>query len=292
MLLSMTGHGQSSLKNGVHSVEVEIRTVNNRFLKISSKLSEQISALDSDIENLVRQFVKRGSVSVSVRISGIAASDVPSVNQALLQSYVAEIAVAAKATRTAPNFSWGEILQLPGVLAAPRAECDDVLCRLVLEACGLALEDLQAMRQREGAAMHAKFEEYLVSLRGIRRAIEERAPVVVAEYQSKLEQRVRSVFESRGVELEAVDLLREVTLFCDRADIAEELTRLSSHLDQFDMAINNEESQGRRLDFLLQELGRETNTIGSKANDACISKDVVTQKTILEQIRELVQNVE
>jgi uncharacterized protein (TIGR00255 family) len=103
---------------------------------------------------------------------------------------------------------------------------------------------------------------------------------------------VRVAFESRGIGLETVDLLREVTLFCDKTDISEELTRLESHLDQFEKAIESEESQGRRLDFLVQELVRETNTIGSKANDAELSQHVVAIKTILEQIRELVQNVE
>ena len=125
-----------------------------------------------------------------------------------------------------------------------------------------------------------------------RHSILQRAPVVISEYQSKLESRVRVAYESRGIGLETVDLLREVTLFCDKTDISEELTRLESHLDQFEKAIESEESQGRRLDFLVQELGRETNTIGSKANDAELSHHVVAIKTILEQIRELVQNVE
>ena len=288
----MTGHGQASLKNDTHTVEVEIRAVNNRFLKVSTKLSDLISSLESDIENEVRLQVKRGSVSVSVRVSGIASSEAPLVNQPVLQRYVNEAKVAATATGTDLHLNWGDMLQLPGVLTPARSECDESLSLLVLEACRVALKDLQAMRACEGKAMQEKFQEYLQTLRELRSSIDLRAPVVVTEYQAKLEQRVRNIFESRGVEIENMDLIREVTLFSDRADIAEELTRLASHLDQFERAIEAPESQGRRLDFLLQELGRETNTIGSKANDAQISKDVVTQKTVLEQIRELVQNVE
>lgn len=292
MLLSMTGHGQASQKSETHSVEVEIRTVNNRFLKISTKLSDQISSLEPEIESLTRSFLKRGSVSISVRVSGLASTDLPQVNLQVLQHFVAQAKMAAELTDVPFQIDWGTLYQLPGVLSPPRSECDEDLARVVLSTCELALSDLQVMRSREGAAMQAKFEEYLVQLRKLRSVILARAPQVVAEYQTKLEQRVRTAFESRGVEIDAVDLLREVTIFADRADIAEELTRLESHLEQFERAIRSDESQGRRLDFLLQELGRETNTIGSKANDALISKEVVSQKTILEQIRELVQNVE
>ncbi len=292
MLLSMTGHGQASRRFADYSIDVEIRTVNNRFLKVSTRISEQTNSLESELEGLVRQFLKRGSVSLSIRIGGNASSEVGRVNQSLLQQYTLAAKEAAQAAKVPCQIDMGTLMGLPGVLNTSVSEENKELNEAILQACQAALEDLQEMRQREGDAMGAKFRDYVDGIRELQEVIATRAPQVVAEYQIKLEQRIRSAIEARGMAVDSIDLLREITLFCDKADIAEELTRLQSHLVQFESALHHPESQGRRLDFLVQELGRETNTIGSKANDAEITNSVVTIKTILEQIRELVQNVE
>ncbi|MFN9641723.1 MAG: YicC/YloC family endoribonuclease [Pirellula sp.] len=292
MPLSMTGHGQASHRLGEFSIDVEIRTVNNRYLKVSTKVSELALAIEPDLENIVRDYLKRGTVSLSVRV--VSRGSYPSnlINQSMLSAYIREAKVAAESTNTPFQADFATLLGLPGVLEPQSStdlpELNDAVRATVRD----ALKDLQHMRAIEGSSMKSKLKENLQQVREYRQFILQRAPVVISDYQSKLESRVRIAFESRGIGLETVDLLREVTLFCDKTDISEELTRLDSHLDQFEKAIESEESQGRRLDFLVQELGRETNTIGSKANDAEISQHVVAIKTILEQIRELVQNVE
>ena len=292
MPLSMTGHGQASHRFGEFSIDVEIRTVNNRFLKVSTKVSELSLSIEPELESIVREYLKRGTVSLSVRVVSRGGYPSKLVNQSMLSAYIREAKIVAESTNTPFIADFANLLSLPGVLE-PQSSTDlPELNVAIRETVRDALKDLHQMRSIEGLSMKSKFIENLKQVREHRHSILQRAPVVISEYQSKLESRVRVAYESRGIGLETVDLLREVTLFCDKTDISEELTRLESHLDQFEKAIESEESQGRRLDFLVQELGRETNTIGSKANDAELSYHVVAIKTILEQIRELVQNVE
>ena len=292
MPLSMTGHGQASHRFGEFSIDVEIRTVNNRFLKVSTKVSELSLSIEPELESIVREYLKRGTVSLSVRVVSRGGYPSKLVNQSMLSAYIREAKIVAESTNTPFIADFANLLSLPGVLE-PQSSTDlPELNEAIRETVRDALKDLHQMRSIEGLSMKSKFIENLKQVREHRHSILQRAPVVISEYQSKLESRVRVAYESRGIGLETVDLLREVTLFCDKTDISEELTRLESHLDQFEKAIESEESQGRRLDFLVQELGRETNTIGSKANDAELSHHVVAIKTILEQIRELVQNVE
>lgn len=292
MPLSMTGHGQASHRLGEFSIDVEIRTVNNRFLKVSTKVSELASSVEPELEGIVREYLKRGTVSLSVRV--VSRGSYPSnlVNQTLLAAYIREAKLVAESENTPFQADFANFLSLPGVLEPQVTNDHPELDEAIRATVCNALKDLQQMRGIEGASMKSKFIENLKQIREHRHSILQRAPVVISDYQLKLESRVRNAFESRGIDLETVDLLREVTLFCDKTDISEELTRLESHLDQFEKAMESEESQGRRLDFLVQELGRETNTIGSKANDAELALHVVAIKTILEQIRELVQNVE
>lgn len=288
----MTGHGQASHRFGEFSIDVEIRTVNNRFLKVSTKVSELSLSIEPELESIVREYLKRGTVSLSVRVVSRGGYPSKLVNQSMLSAYIREAKIAAESTNTPFIADFANLLSLPGVLE-PQSSTDlPELNEAIRETVRDALKDLHQMRSIEGLSMKSKFIENLKQVREHRHSILQRAPVVISDYQSKLESRVRVAYESRGIGLETVDLLREVTLFCDKTDISEELTRLESHLDQFEKAIESEESQGRRLDFLVQELGRETNTIGSKANDAELSYHVVAIKTILEQIRELVQNVE
>ena len=288
----MTGHGQASHRFGEFSIDVEIRTVNNRFLKVSTKVSELSLSIEPELESVVREYLKRGTVSLSVRVVSRGGYPSKLVNQSMLSAYIREAKIAAESTNTPFIADFANLLSLPGVLE-PQSSTDlPELNEAIRETVRDALKDLHQMRSIEGLSMKSKFIENLKQVREHRHSILQRAPVVISDYQSKLESRVRVAYESRGIGLETVDLLREVTLFCDKTDISEELTRLESHLDQFEKAIESEESQGRRLDFLVQELGRETNTIGSKANDAELSHHVVAIKTILEQIRELVQNVE
>jgi len=288
----MTGHGQSSTKAGSNVIDVEVRTVNNRYLKVSARAPDLPPSFEGEIEGIVREFLRRGSVTVNVRLSGMGGVSSSAVSHAVLKSYVAEAKKVAADLGHPLQMEWGSLLQLPGVLEAKGSVEDPEILNAVRSGIRNALEDLQRMRLTEGRSMEDRLLGYLTDLEGVAVAISNRAPCVLQEYQARLEQKVRSAVESRGLELGESDLTREVVLYSDKSDISEELTRLDSHLKQFRGLFHQKESQGRRIDFLLQEMGRETNTIGSKANDSEISSHVVTIKVIIEQIRELAQNIE
>lgn len=288
----MTGHGQSSTKSGPNTIDVEVRTVNNRYLKVSARAPDLPPAFESEIEGLVRDFVRRGSVTVNVRVGGLVGLAGGVISQQALNTYLHEAKKASREHGVAVEIEWGSLLQLPGVLETKGNLDDPLLLETVRQGIRSALGDLQRMRLAEGRSMQERLLAYLSELELVVRKIADRAPVVLQDYQARLEQKVRAAVESRGLELGDSDLTREVVLFSDKSDISEELTRLDSHIKQFHGLFDQKESQGRRIDFLLQEMGRETNTIGSKANDSEISSHVVTIKVIIEQIRELVQNVE
>lgn len=288
----MTGHGQAASRHGDIAIDIEIRTVNNRFLKVISKISDVASAVEPQLEGIVREYLKRGSISVSIRVSQSGQNNAATVNQSTLENYINQSKSIADRLGIEFQYNLGNLLALPGVLESARQQDDESLNEIVRETLKTALQDLQAMRLREGQAMARQFLVSLDQIQAFQEQIELRAPTVIAEYRTKLELRMRTTLASLGHQADELDLLREVLVFADRCDVSEEITRLASHLGQFRVAIDQSDSQGRRLDFLIQELFREVNTIGSKANDSQISQFVVSIKTTIEQMRELVQNVE
>lgn len=292
MLQSMTGHGHASGSHGELSIDVEIRTVNNRFLKVSTRLSDIVASMDPKIEGIVRESLRRGTVNVSIRVGHSDQGTAPQVQLGTLQSYIEQVSSLLREGGHAIQLELGSLLQLPGVLTSPTFDDIDALEASVTGVLKQALSDLQQMRATEGNSMAQQLADGLLEIRSFRQNILERAPLVVDEYRRRLETRIRSSLADLGHSTSEIDLLREVLQYSDRCDIREELVRLESHLEQFQQSMKQSESQGRRLDFLIQELFRETNTIGSKANDATISHDVVSIKTVIEQMRELVQNIE
>jgi len=288
----MTGHGQAASRHGDIAIDIEIRTVNNRFLKVNSKISDVVSAVEPQIEGVVREYLKRGSISVSIRVNQAGQNNAATVNQSTLENYIRQSKAIADRLGIVFHYDLGQLLVLPGVLESARQQDDEPLNEVVRATLKTALQDLHSMRLREGEAMARQFFVSLDQIQSWKEQIELRAPAVIAEYRSKMEQRIRTTLATLGHQADELDLLREVLVFADRCDVSEEITRLASHLVQFRSAIDHSESQGRRLDFLIQELFREVNTIGSKANDSQISQLVVSIKTTIEQMRELVQNVE
>jgi uncharacterized protein (TIGR00255 family) len=288
----MTGHGQAASRHGDIAIDIEIRTVNNRFLKVNSKISDVVSAVEPQIEGVVREYLKRGSISVSIRVNQAGQNNAATVNQCTLENYIRQSKAIADRLGIVFHYDLGQLLVLPGVLESARQQDDEPLNEVVRATLKTALQDLHSMRLREGEAMARQFFVSLDHIQSWKEQIELRAPAVIAEYRSKMEQRIRTTLATLGHRADELDLLREVLVFADRCDVSEEITRLASHLVQFRSAIDHSESQGRRLDFLIQELFREVNTIGSKANDSQISQLVVSIKTTIEQMRELVQNVE
>lgn len=288
----MTGQGRAKLAVDGMEIEAEVRSVNNRFLKVTFKLTDPLSPFELAMENLVREHLKRGSVHVFVRYSGTGQSQSASINTDLLEHYLSQTIQAVKKTGYPLTLELGSVLNLPGVLAPGNVADESALSELTLKTLSAALLDLNKMRQTEGDAMGRQLLELIRLVRELRGQIEVRAPEVIVEYRKRLESRVRMALNDLGHSADELDILREVLQFSDRCDVREELVRLSSHLDRFEEALEGAESQGRRLDFLIQEIFRETNTIGAKANDATIAHYVVSIKTSVEQMRELVQNVE
>lgn len=286
----MTGFGEARLQDDRWSVGVEVRSVNNRHLKLHAKISDPYGALEPDLERLVRETVRRGTVQLSIRVERPKRADDYRLNLVALASYRSQLAEFLGTAET----DLAALLGLPGVVEERRPAAADPredwprLSAAVQEAIG----KLQQSRADEGRAMADELLALAGSASDQLERIATRAPEAVTAYQKRLSERVTALVESQGLAIEARDLIREVAIFAERADIAEEITRLRAHFAQFREVIAEPESAGRKLEFVVQEMGRETNTIGSKANDLEISRGVVEIKGVLEKIRELIQNVE
>jgi len=304
MLHSMTGFGAAVCKEENISVSVELKTVNNRYFKLSLRLTEGYSALEARIESLLRKVIERGTVSAHIRIITARENSGYQINTAVLHSYMKQFTDAwlslDKSTGMIYNmictrYSPDRFLALPGVIVTENEHCEaesEKIWILLEKTLHEALDALQAMRKTEGDSMEEDLAANVESLRQLIGNIADLAPRVAPLYRQKLQERIEKVLKEQGLELNEADFVRELAVYADKCDISEELVRFQSHLEQFTSTIRSKESCGRKLDFLTQELFREVNTIGSKANDADITKHVVEIKTIIERIREMVQNVE
>jgi uncharacterized protein (TIGR00255 family) len=288
VLLSMTGFGEGRSESDSIAVVAEVRTINGRHLKTNYRCSDGYSQLEPQIEAVLRESVRRGSVQVNLKVNRHAVADDFHVNLDVLEGYRRQLGKLASEVRVE------SLLMLPGVVQMPDAAGADVECDwpAVSAALNAAIERLTAMRAKEGAALAADLANQCGVIATELVGVAERAPEVVINYRDKLHERLTRALEKFSSSLDPGDLVREVALFADRCDISEEIVRLRSHIEQFLAAIALPESSGRKLEFIAQEMGREVNTIGSKANDTEISRRVVEMKTALERIREQVQNVE
>jgi uncharacterized protein (TIGR00255 family) len=293
----MTGFGEARSQTDALTVAVEVRAVNNRYLKVTVRGTDPYPMLEPELEKVVRRHVRRGTLLVHVRVERQARSADLRLNAAALAAYIQQVR-AACAEAGAPEFAapiLAGALALPGVApeGAHVGSPPDDEWPAVERTLEDALRKLDGMRRDEGRAManelllhHRHVADQLELIRG-------HLPGVTAEYRQRLLERVRQAVAEAGVAVEPEHLIREVALFADRSDVAEEATRLASHLDQFvEVVRTGGEGAGRKLEFVLQEMGRETNTLGSKAGDVTVSRHVVEIKATLEKIRELVQNVE
>jgi uncharacterized protein (TIGR00255 family) len=287
MLLSMTGHGHGVARNQQASVSVEIRSVNNRFLK-TTVYGEVGAELQAQVEEAVRSIIHRGTVTVRLRVERLDPEQFK-LNETAIAAYLDQI----RRLQHSAEIPLAAILALPGVVQEPAISHDDEqLSQLVREAVERALGELQGMRAREGNSMLLNLSENLRQFRNWLEQVERLAPRVIENFAQRARERIQNLLSKYEISSQPADIIREVGLFAERADIAEETVRLKSHLQQFEKTMAGPESNGRRLDFLIQEFLRETNTIGSKAQDAEIANCVVEMKTIIERVREMVQNVE
>ena len=285
----MTGHGEGLQQNDQAQVNVEVRSVNNRFLKLNV-FSDLSAKRQSELEAIVKSCLNRGSVSVRVRCHVEKSAQDYRLNKELISAYWLQLSEVADGSQPVNLES---ILQLPGVVEeAGSGDAIDQLWPMVQQAATEALERLNEMRRQEGDAMKKDMLSNCQKIVGELKSVREIAPRVVEAYGKKMTDRINSMLEKFNVSITPADIVREVGVFAERCDISEEVVRLGNHLEQFDKAVGESDSNGKKLEFLVQEMLRETNTIGSKANDSDIARHVVEMKTAIERIREMVQNVE
>jgi len=293
LLLSMTGHGAAQQQADGVSVAADVRTINSRFFKLSTRANETYGGLDSRVDETVRSVIRRGTVQVDLRIERETAAGAL-VNEGVLASYCQQLQKFRDRLEGAAPIQLELLLALPGVVNDTKSVQQDAdeVWPLVKQVLTAALDGLSRMRQAEGAAMAADLEANCLEIKGHLEKIEARAPLVVDSYRERLTDRINKMLAEHDVRVEPADVIREVGIYAERSDIAEETVRLQSHLAQFAKIMAAEESQGKKLEFVTQEMFRETNTIGSKANDAEITAHVIDIKAAIERIREMIQNVE
>lgn len=301
MLLSMTGFGEAKTHEDGVTLISEIKTVNNRFLKTTIRLPEPYVPLESRVESLVHQYVDRGSVLLSVKMIQDTVESSYSFDFVVLRNYLRQInlfrAEQEALSQAVPGIpSFGELLRLPGMIQEKVVERDsDFLEKSWQHLSGnlsMAFEKLQAMRKVEGASMLKDLQANCSALLEMIGRVEAIAPTVIDGYRARLTETVGRIMNEKNLPFTSADLVREIALFVDKCDISEETVRFRSHLQQFDSTMSGQSHCGKKLDFLVQEMFREVNTIGSKANCSQITNEVVEMKSMIERIREMIQNIE
>ncbi len=292
MVRSMTGYGEaSSQADGVHYF-VEIRSLNNKYFKATIRLAETLQGLEAEFESRLREKLYRGSITVTGRCTDVSAAAAYEINTGALQRYIEQLRGLDGGAR--PDV--GSLLSLPGVLQPPGDE-ESIIERaranfmpLLDKACA----SLQKMREREGAVLVADIAANLDVIGNRLGEISQRAPGVIAEYEARLRSRIETLLKEMGGSLQPVELVREIAVYAERTDIAEELKRLATHVDQFRDLLQGKDGKpiGRTLDFLAQEMLREANTIASKSPDASIARWIVEVKGAIDRIKEQAQNLE
>ncbi len=291
MILSMTGHGQSQLQADSHVVDCEVRSVNNRFLKVNVSWNECFARFESTLQKMVREKVRRGTLYVNFKVTSDSTDSSLAINARQLNAYRSQVIDLGESIE---GDLVTKLLTLPGVVEDRSLQADqiDSIWKSMQQALDGALDGLAQMRSEEGQSMATDLSANVDSIEKDLETISGRAPEVVSNYAKRLEEKINKLLEPHDTVVTGSDIAREVGVFADRSDISEEIVRLRSHIEQFRSNLSSSRSDGRKLEFVTQEMLRETNTIGSKANDSEIAHRVVDIKTAIERIREMVQNIE
>jgi uncharacterized protein (TIGR00255 family) len=300
VIRSMTGFGIGSAADGDVSARTEIRSVNHRHLQIKMRLPNDLGHLEPETETLVRRALERGSITITITLQREAGAGLAGVDVEAARSYQARLSELAASLNVAREIGIDTLLSLPGVIVPHEQDTERELeAALVQRSVGEAIEALIAMRSAEGRALLADLDKNTLAIEKVVARIEKRMPKAVKEHHAALVKRMNELLDGGGSRARAAragvnpaELSRELALLADRMDTSEELARLKSHLDQWRAIVKRGTAVGRQLDFLVQELLREANTIGSKCNDATTAHAVVELKTSIERLREQVQNVE
>lgn len=290
----MTGYGEVRRSGDGFELTIEVRSVNNRFLKISSKVSEEITHLQNELEEEIHRHVERGSIYLIVIFRATRFTDLYEIDEALLRKYWTRLRKFRRDFAKDQEILLKDLLLLPGVVRGEENQIQEKEAILPVARKGVrdAVKVMIAMREREGVNLEREFRSGEKRLRQLLRKVAEGQPGALLDYQKKLEERVGRLLSNREMVLSPQDLLREVAILAERADISEELARLTSHLDQFAESLEAREPVGRKLDFLVQEMFRESNTMASKSISPDMSRHIVEIKTEVDRLKEQIQNIE
>ena len=294
MISSMTGFGEAAVEVDGLAYAVEIRTVNNRYFKAQIRLPDMAAFLEGPVEKQLRAAIIRGTVNYTLRIKSTSAHAFFDIDTEAIQACLDRLSQVRRPKGLGCRVDVAALLTLPGVIqpAEPDADLAERMRRTVLDLTQQALDHLRRMRTEEGRSLAADLRQNCDLMAQTLEHIRGRRPVVVEQYHQRLRRRVEELLAEAKVQIDNDLLTREVALFADRSDIAEELTRLDSHLQQFRAECETDDKAGRKLDFICQEMLREANTIASKAADAQISQWVIDIKCAIDRLKEQVQNVE
>ena len=292
MIHSMTGYGRAVRTLNGREITVELRSVNNRFLDCSVKLPRAFSYAEDAVKQTVKASVARGKVDVFVGVNATAEENVRvSLNRPVLEGYLNALRTVVADYGVRDDISAMSLSRLPEVFVVEKPEEDEERNTAdIVSVAEEALAAYNAMREREGAALAADVRAHAAVILSFVEKVEQRSPVTLLEYRTRLENKLREVLENKSIDESRI--VTEAALFADKIAVDEETVRLRSHLSQLEALLSEGGAIGRKLDFLLQEMNREANTIGSKGNDIEQARNVVEIKAELEKIREQIQNIE
>lgn len=292
MLRSMTGYGRCERMAEGKKILAEIKSVNQRFTDYNIKVPRHLAFLEDKVRELASQRIARGKVDIYISVESYEEADKEiTLNEALAKNYVEVLRQLKEEFNLDGDINVNTVSRFSDIFRSERKEEDqELIWKVVADTMNEALDAFIAMREREGERIQKDLCARIDYMKELAQKVDERSPQTVAEYKERLYSKIKEVLDER--EVDEARVLTEVAIFADKVAVNEETVRLSSHFDEFYAIINGGEPAGRRLDFLVQEINREVNTIGSKAQDLDIAKTVVELKGEIEKLREQIQNIE
>ena len=291
MIRSMTGYGRGNISKNDREYQIEIKSVNHRYLDISVKMPRQLSYLEDAIKKEISSKVKRGKIDVFITFNNNSLEGrTIKINTELAHAYITELKKLSEKEEILSDIQVTEISKYPDVLNIQNEQDDDKIKEEVIEVLNNATDNFICMRQVEGSKISEDLLKRLDYIQVKVNEISKFSTGLIEEYVVKLETRIKEILKDQ--ELDKQRLAQEVVIYADKCSVEEEITRLNSHILQFKNLLNSDEAVGKKLDFIVQEMNRETNTIGSKANNLNITNNVIDLKTEIENIREQIQNIE
>ena len=291
MIKSMTGYGKANISKNLREYQVEIKSVNHRYLDVSIKMPRNLSYLEEEIKKIISEKLTRGKVDVFVTFNNnsLEGREIK-INTEIARMYIKELKNLADSEGIISDIPVTEISKLPDVLNIQINQDDETIKSELIEVTKQAVNNLVEMRKIEGEKIAQDLQERINDIEEKVKKISSLSTGLIDEYVVKLKMRIKELLEDQ--QIDEARLAQEVVIYADKCSIQEEVTRLNSHIYQFRELLQSNESVGKKLDFMIQEMNRETNTIGSKANNLEITNEVINIKTQLENIREQVQNIE